>query len=93
MARTRRKICPEEVQMRFRMANAIVIVFLVASGIGVFFFVYHLIGGEIAEELDLPLYHIEGTNPPYVGIILVGVFILSWVLMHHLSKLEKSACF
>lgn len=93
MSEESKHFCMEKSQKRFNALRSIFIIFLIASGVGIGFFLYYLIGTEVSDMEGIAFYEIDGTNPPYLGIIMVCVFILSWIGYFHIDRLQREVCF
>jgi hypothetical protein len=87
-----KKICSDKERGKLGTVVAIFVFLLVTSAFGTSFLVYFLVS-EAASELGgwgtLPL---DGSTPPYLGLILVGTFIVSWIGLVHTRSLKRSMC-
>jgi hypothetical protein len=89
---SQKKLCAEEDIDHFRMIKSIYILILVSSGVGMGFFFYFLIGMELSNQVGQPLWQLDATTPPFVGIILVVIFMVSWAGLYHAKRVEKNLC-
>jgi len=87
-----RDMCNDEDLNHFRMIRSIFILILVSSGVGMGFFFYYLIGLQISTQVGQPLWQLDATTPPFVGIILLVVFMVSWIGYASAKKVEKNLC-
>lgn len=88
----RRRICSEEDEDHFRMIRAVLITVLISSGVATGTFFYYLIGMAISGYKGIPLWQLDSTTPPFIGIICVVVFIITWVAYHHVNELKSNIC-
>lgn len=88
----RSAMCSEEEKTRFLMVKAVLILCMFVSGFGFGLFLYFLIGYGLAIALDRKLIMIDGTIPPYVGIVCIAVLILCIFGLKYITELEKGIC-
>jgi hypothetical protein len=87
-----RRICSEEDEDHFRMIRAVLITVLVSSGVATGTFFYYLIGMALSNAEGIPLWQLDSTTPPFIGIICVLVFMISWIALHHVTRLKSNLC-
>ena len=88
------KFCSEDDRSSFKLLQTVFTLFLVISGVGMGIFIYFLVAATLEYEnvSGVTIYQLDNSTPPYMGIIIVVVFIVSWIGLRHVSKLEKSLC-
>lgn len=86
------KICSEEDLTNFKLLKSIFTLSLIVSCVGVFFFLYHLIGVVITDQINVQVWQMDSTTPPYIGIMLVVVVITSAYGLRNIKKIKDSFC-